>query len=222
VAATVFAQPVKYLQNLGGQTDEFLFERMRGAIRLKPGIAFCLRRFQILIQQLARKSWIDHIKGNRRNLAVLGEASDLESFLFDTPRSTLEIIRRGLTQLTGPKCFYCRMTLREADVDHFIPFSLYPRDLSHNFVLSDPRCNRSKSNNLAARSHLERWREHIDRHDTDLREIGAQAGLPGTLTSSLAVATWGYSNAAQVGAQAWSAPGAYDAVTPRYLELLTV
>jgi hypothetical protein len=145
VAATVFAQPVKYLQNLGGQTDQFLFERMRGAIRLKPGIAFSLRRFQILIQQLARKSWIDHIKGNRRNLAVLGETSDLESFLFDTPRSTLEIIRRGLTQLTGPKCFYCRMTLREADVDHFIPFSLYPRDLSHNFVLSDPRCNRSKS-----------------------------------------------------------------------------
>ena len=220
VASTVFAQPVKYLQNLGGQTDEFLFERMRGAIRLKPGIAFCLRRFQILIQQLARKSWIDHIKGNRRNLAVLGETSDLESFLFDTPRSTLEIIRRGLTQLTGPKCFYCQATLREADVDHFIPFSLYPRDLSHNFVLSDPRCNRSKSNSLAARSHLERWREHIDRHDIDLREIGAQAGLPGSLTSSLAVATWGYSNAAHVGARAWAAPGDYEAITRSYLELL--
>ncbi|WP_079436779.1 hypothetical protein [Zoogloea sp. LCSB751] len=67
VTATVSAQALKYLQNFGGGTDEFFFERASaGRIRLKPGIAYCLRRFYPLIQQLARTHWIDHIKQNGR------------------------------------------------------------------------------------------------------------------------------------------------------------
>ena len=37
VGQTVSAQPINYLQNLGGGTDPFLYERVRGAIILKPG-----------------------------------------------------------------------------------------------------------------------------------------------------------------------------------------
>jgi len=43
----------------------------------------------------------------------------------------------------------------DPDVDHFIPYPLYPKDLAHNFVLAHPACNRSTSDVLAARSHLE-------------------------------------------------------------------
>ena len=78
VAETVADQPVRYLQNLGGKTDAFLFERERGAIVLKAGVTYCLRRFQPLVQQLARSRWVDHIKGNRRNLPVIGDQGDLE------------------------------------------------------------------------------------------------------------------------------------------------
>ena len=80
---------------------------------------------------------------------MLGEADDLESFLFETPRQALTIIGAGLKKLTSSHCFYCGCTVQDADVDHFVPVSMYPRDLMHNFVLAHPSCNRSKSDTLA-------------------------------------------------------------------------
>lgn len=42
VARTVSVQPLKYLQNFGGSTDDFLYERPGdGTVLLKPGIAYC-------------------------------------------------------------------------------------------------------------------------------------------------------------------------------------
>ncbi len=220
VAQTVSAQPVNYLQNLGGVTDPFLYERERGAIVLKPGVAYCLRRFQPLVQQLARSHWVAHIKGNKRNVPILGDQDDLEQFLFETPRQALTIIGSGLRRLTNSRCFYCAGSVQEAEVDHFIPFAAYPRDLAHNFVLAHKKCNGSKSNALAARSHLERWVQFIDDHDADLTEIGEEAGRIADASTSRSVARWGYSNAAQAGARAWVKSGTYEAVDHGYLECL--
>ena len=54
VARTVAKQPINYLQNVGGGALPFLYERNTSSITLKTGVAYCLRRFQPLIQQLAR------------------------------------------------------------------------------------------------------------------------------------------------------------------------
>ena len=211
---------MRYLQNLGGQTDQFLYERERGAVVLKTGVTFCLRRFQPLVQQLARHHWIEHIKGNKRNLSVLGDPTDLESFLFETPRQALTIIRDGLLSLSN-RCFYCGASVREdADVDHFVPFSLYPRDFIHNFVLAHASCNRSKSNTLAARPHLERWVGYIQRYDDDLKEIAMASGRLADVEACRMVARWGYTNAAHAGAQAWLKIRHYEQVDRKYLECL--
>jgi 5-methylcytosine-specific restriction endonuclease McrA len=220
VAQTVSAQPITYLQNIGGQTQQFLYERVRGGIVLKPGVAYCLRRFQPLVQQLARRHWIDHVKRNRANTAVLGQADDLESFLFETSRQSLMIIGEGLRRIGGSHCFYCGGKVQAVDVDHFVPFSLYPRDLTHNFVISHPNCNRSKSDTLAAKPHLERWLEHITKNDDALREIGEAAGRNADLSATHAVARWGYSNAVTSGARAWIKPEAYEAIDISYLGCL--
>lgn len=220
VSLTVAAQPINYLQNLGGQTQQFLYERERGGIVLKSGVAYCLRRFQPLVQQLARRHWIDHLKRNRANTAVLGQADDLESFLFETSRQSLTIIGDGLKRLDN-HCFYCRTKVQEADVDHFIPFAMYPRDLTHNFVISHPACNRSKSDTLAAKPHLERWMEHITKNNDALREIGESAGRNADLSATHAVARWGYSNAASSGARAWLSAGTFENVDASYLGYLT-
>lgn len=46
ITATVSAQPLQYLQNFGGTTDAFFYERPApGRVRLLPGVAYCLRRF---------------------------------------------------------------------------------------------------------------------------------------------------------------------------------
>jgi 5-methylcytosine-specific restriction endonuclease McrA len=220
VASTVSAQPLTYLQNLGGGQDPFLYERERGAVVLKLGVTYCLRRFQPLVQQLARSHWVGHIKGNRRNLPFLGDADDLEEFLFETPRKALVLIGASLRKLDGPHCFYCGGGVTESDVDHFVPFTLYPRDLMHNFVLAHPICNRSKSDTLAARMHLEHWVEYVGRYDDELNDIGASAGVVSDRVASRSIASWGYRNAIASGASGWVKPKTYEPVDGRYLECL--
>lgn len=220
VTRVVVDKPVFHMQNLGGTRDQFLFESGADSITLLPGVAYCLRRFQPLVQQLARSHWISHIKGNKLNHAVLGANDDLESFLFQTPRKALLIIGESLKRLSNCRCFYCSGRVADADVDHFIPHSLYPRDLAHNFVLAHPACNRSKSDTLAALPHLERWLEYIIKNDGDLQEIGAEAGRKVDLESTLAVARWGYGNALSGEAQAWVQASLYEPVTLSYLKVL--
>jgi 5-methylcytosine-specific restriction endonuclease McrA len=220
VTATVKLQPVQYIQNLGGDKNVFLFDAYKDGLTLLPGIGYCLRRFQPLVQQLARSHWVDHIRGNKRNLPLLGKEDDLESFLFETPRQALTTISTGLRKINS-KCHYCGGTVKEADVDHFIPHSLYPRDLMHNFVLAHPSCNRSKSNTLAAKPHLIRWLEFMDTHDSDLKEIGREAGINADASTTLAVARWGYSNALSSGGQAWVKSAQYEPIESTYLGLWT-
>jgi 5-methylcytosine-specific restriction endonuclease McrA len=75
-----------------------------------------------------------------------GSITDLSTLLFDRGRSNLEVCRLILRDVHRGQCFYCRQTLKNAgEVDHFIPWSRYPTDLGHNFVLAHPGCNNAKS-----------------------------------------------------------------------------
>lgn len=220
VATVVSAQPLNYLQNFGGGTDPFLYERAgRGLIRLKPGVAYCLRRFYPLVQQLCRSHWVRHIKSNRRNHPILGGADDLEDFLFSTERQSLTALGNELRKLDGSRCFYCGEGLKEADVDHFVPFSLYPRDIVANFVLAHPSCNRSKSDTLAAKPHLERWLERIHLKQDQLAEIGNLTGITGERETLRKVAGWAYSNAAHCYGRGWLAPTRYETIDISYVWL---
>ena len=52
VAQTVSAQPLNYLQNFGGLSYTFLYQRAgAGKVMLKPGVAYCLRRFQPMVRK---------------------------------------------------------------------------------------------------------------------------------------------------------------------------
>lgn len=223
VTSTVSNMPLTYLQNFGGIKDEFIYER-HGAnkVLLKPGVAYCLRRFNPLIQQLARNDWLTHIKTNRRNTIIIGEADDLESFLFESSRKSLELIGNSLRKLDGSKCFYCGNTLQSADVDHFIPFSLYPRDIAQNFVLAHPKCNRSKSDTLAALEHLERWLDRINVNADNLSEIGSDSGFISDPVVIGKVGAWAYTNAHQANAQAWISPNHYTSIDHSYSQCFEV
>jgi 5-methylcytosine-specific restriction endonuclease McrA len=218
VSGTVSAQPLTYLQNVGGSELRFLYEREHGAVVLLPGVMYCLRRFQPLVQQLARSHWVGHVKRNAANRLVLAESGDLEAFLFEMPRQSLELVAQGLRKLSNHHCFYCGTKVQDAaDIDHFVPFSMYPADRIHNFVLAHPACNRSKSDTLAARPHLERWLEFVSRSDDALREIGELAGRVGDSLGARAIAHWGYANALHSGGQAWVRSNAYEQIDSTYL-----
>jgi 5-methylcytosine-specific restriction endonuclease McrA len=212
VASTVAKQPINYLQNVGGGALPFLYERNTSSITLKIGVAYCLRRFQPLIQQLARSRWTDYIKKNSKNIPILGEKDDLSSFLFETSRKTLALICKELKALYGCKCFYCNKATTELEVDHFIPFSLYPRDLMHNFVLACPSCNRSKSDSLAAKVHLDGWLQAVTKNSDAITQIGETVGVVANLETSLSITKWSYGAATGGQANGWIKADEYDQI----------
>ena len=224
VARVVRDQPVNYLQNVGGQTVPFLYEigPNAGDITLVPGAAFCLRRFQVLVQQLSRTGWMRHVRENSRNRVIVGEAGDLEAFMFGRQRANLELVRQILIGTQSRKCFYCKRDVHDTGVvDHFIPWSRYPRDLAHNFVLTDKACNGRKSDMLAAREHLERWCEVTDgKAGEDLGTAIASAGVISDIECSRTVARWAYGQGLAAGAHAWIRHEQTEAISGQFLELL--
>jgi 5-methylcytosine-specific restriction endonuclease McrA len=193
IIRTVWENPVFYLQD---QKDQFIYQYSpdRELLTLKPNAVFSLRQFSDYIIQYAKQGWIDHIKQNRLNQEIIGPKDDLESFLFGSNRSTLSKITSILLEYQNRKCFYCNKSVtKNSDVDHFIPWKKYPRDLAENFVLSCPACNRSKSDMLAAPSYRDQWMTMAVNNKERSEEI-AKNGFISDKECCIRVASWAYTN----------------------------
>lgn len=215
IARTVAGMPIQYLQNIGGAQAHFLYEYPlpeRGTVTLKSGVAFMLRTFQPLIQQLARSGWLNHVRQNQRNHQAIGRMDDLEQFMFGTSRTALTHVAPLLNRLQSKKCFYCGRELRETpDVDHFIPWIKYPRDLAHNFVLAHAECNRRKSDMLAAERHLQNWLERNLRFGAEI--TGEMKGVLADNGCSNRVAKWAYEQGVATAAHGWVEKQATELLT---------
>lgn len=88
-------------------------------------------------------------------------------------------------------------------VDHFIPWSRYPRDLGHNFVLAHVTCNQSKRDMLAAPVHLERWVSRTLGEQKALQEVFETARFVHDVDASMSVVEWSYQNAERARAALW-------------------
>jgi 5-methylcytosine-specific restriction endonuclease McrA len=213
VARTVSKQPVTYFQNIAGGSDTFVYERSAKGVQLKSGVSSHLRKFHGLIQHMARDRWIRHIKSNRLNIPILGQKDDLHSFLFETNRNALGVVMSNLSKLFNKHCFYCGAGINDTpDVDHFIPFSIYGRDIAQNFVLAHGSCNRSKSDVLAAKQHVENWLDQITRHRDDICQIALDAGVISNPHTILSVAQWSYQQGHEAGAHAWIRKGEFERI----------
>ena len=221
VARTVSNEPVARFQNVVGASDLFVYERTPSGVRLKPTVSSHLRKFHGLIQHMARDRWIRHIKNNKRNIPILGQQDDLHEFLFETSRQSLALVSTNLSKLFNRRCFYCsRPIAKTPDVDHFIPFSLYGRDIAQNFVLSHGECNRSKSDVLAAKQHVDNWLEQISRQKDDINQIALDAGLISDAQTMLSVAKWSYQQGHETGSHAWVRKGEFERIGAGYVGLL--
>ncbi|HEY5743169.1 MAG TPA: HNH endonuclease domain-containing protein, partial [Terrimicrobiaceae bacterium] len=81
------------------------------------------------------------------------------------------------------------------ELDHFIPWSLYPNDLAHNFVLTCRRCNADKSDNLAPAEALDQWIERTTIHGARIATQASVIGLPNDACVSRRVTAWAYERA---------------------------
>jgi diadenosine tetraphosphate (Ap4A) HIT family hydrolase len=181
VRTVVQSTPLWKLQTIADTQMDFLYPSSgRGStITLRPGIAFCLRRFHGLVGNLVRGAWVDWARGQNREL--VGDATDIQEFLFGK-------------ELSHPD---------QADVAHFIPFARYPHDFAHNLVLASRRANADKSDHLAGEDHLAAWAERNATAGTALGDVCIAAGISSDLARTLSVARWAYSQAENSETPVW-------------------
>lgn len=200
----VRTMPLWKLQTVGEERLDFLYDNLgRGTrITLKPGVAYCLRAFYELIRDLIEGAWVRFVQ--KVNANNLGNVTDLGTFLFGQERASLEAYRPILTDVQQGICLYCGKALsREAQVDHFIPWSRYPVDLGHNFVLAHNQCNNAKSDYLAAERHLSAWADRNRVHQEELRSRLEKAALPCDQSASVQIAEWAYQQTEKANGQVW-------------------
>lgn len=194
VKGVVEGMPLKYLQNVGQDRLDFLYDRSYhyGMVELRPGVAYCFRKFHPLIQDVVRSAWLRDVR--TLNTDLFGEQTlDLREFLFGAERKALAMVRPVLMDLQGGKCFYCDHTIRGdgGHVDHFIPWAKYPIDLGHNFVLADSLCNGKKRDRMPHVKHLARWTERNRNHGSEII-VALRDQLPCDLACTNRIARWAY------------------------------
>ena len=220
VERTLCEMPLWKLQTVGQERLEFLYENLGTGdqIVLKPGVAYCFRAFYDLIVDLVRGAWLRFVRS--RNLELLGSTVDLSAFLFGTERSNLLLFQPILMEVQKGECFYCGSRLQSAvAVDHFIPWSRYPVDLGHNFVLAHGSCNASKADHLAAERHLESW---LFRNETFGAELAAEFSNRAILydaDASRSIAHWAYSAADRLGSLVWLRSRLLEKLSPNWHQL---
>jgi 5-methylcytosine-specific restriction endonuclease McrA len=205
VAEIVRVMPLWKLQTMGPERLDFLYENVGAGtkIELRPGVAYCFRKFHPLISDLVRGAWVRYVR--QQNLDILGEATDLNEFLFGSERISLAVVRPVLLDIQNGRCFYCRSPLTPINthVDHLVAWARYPVDLGHNFVLADSRCNQYKRDRLPAYEHLAAWTERNARFSDQIGEALTQRGIVSELAASNCVTEWAYAQTEAVRGLTW-------------------
>jgi 5-methylcytosine-specific restriction endonuclease McrA len=204
VDQVVRTMPLWKLQTVGNERMEFLYQNLdRGSrITLKPGVAYCFRAFYELVRDLIEAAWVRFVQ--KLNANRLGSVTDLGTFLFGEERASLDAYRPILLDVQRGVCLYCRKPLAgQVQVDHFVPWSRYPADLGHNYVLAHDRCNSAKSDFLAAENHLAEWIERNQEHQSELQARLHEASLPCDLSATVQIAKWVYQQTEMANGQVW-------------------
>jgi len=225
IARIVRVMPLFKLQYVGGTLRAFLYaHHLHGdAITLGSGVAYCLRQFHTLITGLARDRWVAMVRKLPHNLYLVGQAEDVERFLFGAGREPIRQHLDLLIELQHGDCLYCQRRLDPSGVhvDHFVPWSLHRCDALPNLVAAHAACNLAKGDWLAAERHLGRWaerneREGVDRHAVPVALFAAQcAGVT-------AIAGWAYDRAYDLGLPTWVRGRETVRLSSGYRELLPV
>jgi hypothetical protein len=204
VDEVVRVMPLWKLQTVGDERLNFLYDNLdRGrTITLKPGVAYCLRAFYELVRDLIEGAWVRFVQ--KVNASRLGNVTDLGTFLFGQERADVETYRPILMDVQQGKCLYCQKTLtKQTQLDHFIPWSRYPADIGHNFVLAHNTCNNAKLDYVAAEKHLAAWAERNLAHQAELQARLQKAALPYDPVAAVQIATWVYQQTEKANGQVW-------------------
>jgi hypothetical protein len=119
--------------------------------------------------------------------------------------------------LQKEKCFYCSKTIKGegGEVDHFIPWTKYPVDLAHNFVLADRGCNGKKRDRMPHVDHLAAWTER-NRIHADQITAKVVNQLSCDLSCATRIAHWAYLQTENAGGLTWLRGDELLALSPEW------
>ena len=118
-------------------------------------------------------------------------------------------------------CLYCQKALtKQMQLDHFIPWSRYPADIGHNFVLAHDKCNNAKSDHLAAEKHLAAWAERNRVKQAELQARLQEAALPCDPVAAVQIAEWVYQQTEKANGQVWVMKNVLQLLGPTWRQCL--
>jgi 5-methylcytosine-specific restriction endonuclease McrA len=163
---------------------------------------YCLRAFYKLIRDLIEGAWVRFVQ--KVNASRLGNVTDLGTFLFGQERADIDAYRQILLDVQQGRCLYCLKPLvKQTQLDHFIPWSRYPADIGHNFVLAHDKCNNAKLDYVAAEKHLAAWAERNHVHQSELHDRMKAAALSYDPAAAVQIAQWVYQQTEKANGQVW-------------------
>lgn len=208
IASTIKKYPAKYLQSTEDKVSrEFLYayDSKSKVIILKPSIAYCFTRFSKIINKLCQQYWTEFVRKNRHNQIYFSDDIDLQDFLFNKSRQSLKLLIPILMDIQQRQCFYCNKPLNNnIEVDHFIPWSKYPIDTTHNFVLTDHKCNNSKRDYLAEELFYQKWLKRNQQHGNTIEQEAKNIGFMANQQRSETISQWAYQIAVEHEDLVWS------------------
>ncbi len=210
IAQTIHKNPAKFLQTPENFERTFLYhydEKNKSGITLNYGIAYCLAHFSNIIFKLCQQYWTELVRNNKRNQHLFNQNTDLQEFLFSPSRQNLASLLPILTDIQDSHCFYCAKPLKkDMEIDHFIPWSKYPNDTAHNFVLADRGCNNVKRDYLADFPFFERWQLRNQNYHQDITSFAIEKGFTADLATSEKISRWAYNLAIENQDLVWQPP----------------
>lgn len=186
--------PIPKLQRIGAVREDFLFTigwhdepapkraavaaYQRGEpsdfdnrIRFRVGVGDALVRLYGLLRPILQRKWTQMVAAVNRL-----EEARLEDFLFGEERASLDPVRDELRDLHDGRCFYCAGKIVTAPaIDHFVPWARHAENAVENLVPAHERCNGQKRDFLAAREHVQQWRDRMRERGSDLHAIAERA-----------------------------------------------
>ena len=72
----------------------------------------------------------------------------------------------------------------KGEVDHFLPWSRKPNNSVENLVLTDSKCNNSKSDFLVTHSIVKMWENRLKTQANDLKSVAAESDWISNLSAT--------------------------------------
>ena len=197
VENTFVRYPIPLLQRIGKQDLVFLYSidwqekteiktlRKVGLdrIQLLEGVGEILIKLGPMFRSLIEIHWVQDVaKMNRLDTTESG----LYKHLFGQERENFpEILRTCLRDLQDGNCFYCQVPIKgKGEVDHFLPWSRKPNNSVENLVLTDSKCNNSKSDFLVTHSIVKMWENRLKTQANDLKSVAAESDWISNLSAT--------------------------------------